>query len=55
MNGYKGLTSKEVIDSRKKYGNNKIDTFNKNSLLSLIIDSLNDPVIKILLIDYHLK
>ena len=50
-----GLNSKEVIESRKKYGINRITKKSKNSLFRLIIESLNDPIIKILLIALGIK
>lgn len=45
-----GLTEEEVIISRKKYGSNKISVKRENKLLRLIIESLGDPIIKIMLI-----
>ena len=50
-----GLSSEEVIKSRKKYGSNKIINKKKNTFLSLIIESLNDPIIKILLFALCIK
>ena len=50
MNSVKGLSSKEVIESRKKYGTNEIISGKKTSIFSLVLESLNDPIIKILLI-----
>ena len=50
-----GLSEKEVLDSRNKYGNNKIDIKKRNTFLKLIIESLNDPIIKILLIALGIK
>ena len=55
MNDFKGLTSNEVVDSRNKYGSNKLSEFKKSSLFSLIIESLNDPIIKILLVALGIK
>ena len=55
MNSYKGLTTNEVINNRKKYGSNEITKHKKVTLISLIIESLNDPIIKILLIALALK
>ena len=54
-NKYNGLSNKEVIESRKKHGCNEIIKRGKNSFLSLIIESLNDPIIKILLIALAVK
>ena len=50
-----GLSNKEVLISRKKYGSNKIEYKNKNSFLRLVIESLSDPIIKILLIALGIK
>ncbi len=50
-----GLSSKEVHESRKKYGINRITKKSKSSLFRLIIESLNDPIIKILLIALGIK
>lgn len=45
-----GLTNEEVVVSRKKYGSNNISVKKQNKLLNLIIESLGDPIIKIMLI-----
>ena len=50
-----GLSSKEVVESRKLYGSNKLSNKHKNSFFNLIIESLNDPIIKILLIALAIK
>ncbi len=50
-----GLSDKEVIDSRKKYGSNILTHKKKNTFFSLLIESLNDPIIKILLIALVIK
>ena len=50
-----GLSDKEVLDSRNKYGNNKIDIKKRNTFFRLVIESLNDPIIKILLIALGIK
>ena len=50
-----GLSSKEVINRRNKYGSNKITSKSKNSILKLIFESLSDPIIKILLIALGVK
>ena len=50
-----GLNDEEVIKSRKKNGSNNIDNTKKNSFLSLFIESLGDPIIKILLIALAVK
>ena len=45
-----GLTNKEVIQSRNKYGSNTLTKVKKRTLFSLILESLGDPIIKILII-----
>ena len=50
-----GLTSKEVMENRKKYGTNELKSVKKNSFISLLIESLGDPIIKILLIALAIK
>ena len=50
-----GLSEEEVVKSREKYGSNKIETKNENSFMKLIIESLGDPIIKILLIVLAVK
>ena len=50
-----GLSSIEVELSRKKYGSNKLTSKRKNSFINLVIESLNDPIIKILLIALAIK
>ena len=50
-----GLTDEQVRESRKKYGNNSIGEYKKNSFLRLIINSLGDPIIRILLIALAVK
>lgn len=53
--GLNGLSDDEVKQSRKKYGTNNVSTTKKNSFLSLLIESLGDPIIKILLIALAVK
>ena len=50
-----GLSDKEVIESRRKYGSNVLTHKKKNTFFSLLIESLNDPIIKILLIALVIK
>ena len=50
-----GLTDKEVINSRNKNGSNNITNNKKNSFMKLLIESLGDPIIKILLIALAIK
>ena len=54
-NNYNGLSDKEVIESRKKYGSNKLINKKKNTFLKLVFESLNDPIIKILLMALGIK
>ena len=51
----KGLNDAEVIQNRNKYGSNKIETKNENSFWKLLIESLGDPIIKILLVVLAVK
>lgn len=50
-----GLSSKEVVLSRNKYGNNRLTVKKKNTFFKLIIESLSDPIIKILMIALCVK
>ena len=50
-----GLTDEQVIKSRKEYGDNKISSTKKESFLRLFIETLGDPIIKILLIALAIK
>lgn len=51
----KGLTEAEVLSSRKSYGNNEISKIKQNSFIKLLLESLGDPIIKILLIALAIK
>ena len=50
-----GLTDEEVKENRAKYGSNEIIQTEKNSFFKLFIESLGDPMIKILLIVLAIK
>lgn len=50
-----GLTTKEVIESKKKYGTNIIAAKKNNSFIKLLLESLGDPIIKILIIALGIK
>lgn len=50
-----GLTEKEVIESRKKHGNNLIEFKGNNSFVKRLISTLGDPIIKILIIALAVK
>ena len=45
-----GLTDAEVLESRKKNGSNNINVKDENKFFSLLLESLGDPIIKIMLI-----
>ena len=51
----KGLNLNEVVESRNKYGTNKIESSSNNSFFKLLLESLGDPIIKILLIALAIK
>ena len=55
MNNKNGLTNEEVIKSRRLHGNNSIAIKNNNNFFSLLLESLGDPIIKILLIALFIK
>ena len=50
-----GLNDGQVIESIKKYGDNKISSTKKEGFLRLFIETLGDPIIKILLIALAIK
>lgn len=45
-----GLSDAEVLESRRKYGQNSISVKNENKFFRLLLESLGDPIIKIMLI-----
>lgn len=55
MNIKTGLSVKEVEMSKSKYGTNRIESKNSNSFFKLLLESLGDPIIKILLIALAIK
>ena len=55
MNYTSGLSNKEVVNNRRKYGTNSITKLEKDSLFKLFIETLGDPIIKILLIALAVK
>ena len=55
MNTKRGLTDKEVVESRKQYGSNHITQLKSTGFLGLLLESLGDPIIKILLIALAIK
>lgn len=51
----KGLTSEEVNKNKLEYGTNELIIKNKKKFLNLLLESLGDPIIKILLIALAIK
>ena len=52
---YNGLTDEEVLENRKKYGSNELSKVKKEGFFRLLINTLGDPIIKILLIALAIK
>ena len=50
-----GLSNEEVEVNRKKYGTNSITNVKTKGFFKLLLESLGDPIIKILLIDLAIK
>ena len=50
-----GLTDDKVLENTKKYGTNKINPQKKEGFFKLFIETLGDPIIKILLIALAIK
>ena len=50
-----GLSDKQVEVSRSKYGKNELPDVKRRTIINLIIESLGDPIIKILLIALAIK
>lgn len=50
-----GLNDKEVLEARRKYGTNEINGSRKDSFFRLLLESLGDPIIRILLIALGIK
>ena len=55
MKHYNGLTKEEVLISRKKYGSNELIKVKKKTFFKIFIESLGDPIIKIILISLCIK
>ena len=51
----KGLTNEEVKESRRIHGTNKLTNKKKTTIFNLILESLSDPIVKILLIALAIK
>lgn len=50
-----GLTAHEVLENRKKYGSNEITCKNNHKFINLFLETLGDPMIKILMIALVIK
>ena len=50
-----GLTEEEVIKSRETYGSNALENIDKVSFLKKLLESLGDPIIRILIIALGIK
>ena len=50
-----GLKDYEVVEARRKYGNNEISMGKREGFFSLLLESLGDPIIRILLIVLGIK
>ena len=50
-----GLSNEQVLESRKLNGNNQISQLKKHTFFQLLLESLGDPIIKILLIALMIK
>lgn len=55
MNTRNGLTDAEVIKNREEFGSNLITSKKKNNFLKLFIETLGDPIIRILIIALGIK
>ena len=51
----KGLNDEQVIQNRKIYGSNELVKIKKDSFFKLLVNTLGDPIIKILLIALAIK
>lgn len=50
-----GLTKEEVINNREQYGSNALENIDKISFLKKLLESLGDPIIRILIIALGIK
>jgi len=55
MINYNGLSDNEVIINRKKFGTNELTKVKHKTFFKLLLESLGDPIIKILLIALCIK
>lgn len=52
---YYGLKNEEVEQNRKNYGSNRISNVKRSGFFKLLLESLGDPIIKILLVALMIK
>ena len=52
---YTGLTEEEVKQSKEKYGTNQITTIQQTKFMGKLLETLGDPIIRILLIALGIK
>ncbi len=50
-----GLTEKQVVESRVKYGSNEITIIKQKKFVNMLLNALADPIIKILLLALIIK
>ena len=50
-----GLTKEEVIKNRDEYGSNALENIDKISFFKKLLESLGDPIIRILIIALGIK
>jgi len=55
MINFNGLNEEEVTLSRKKYGTNELTQIKQKTFFRILLESLGDPIIKILLIALAIK
>jgi len=55
MINYNGLNEEEVVVNRKKYGTNELTKIKQKTFFKILLESLGDPIIKILLIALCIK
>ena len=55
MINYNGLTEEQAVINRKKYGTNELTKVKRKTFFHIFIESLGDPIIKILLIALAIK
>ena len=46
----RGLSEKEVIASKQKFGSNELDAYKKKSFLRVFLSNFSDPIIRVLII-----